>query len=125
MTLKKFSKEQLRALHRNKTRKYMKDKCSLCGSKENLEAHHIKPFSELSLKEKLNYDFENMVETYCRVCHLEKIHNRPKIREEKIIYRKGGLRWWYWKEGKIVKITKPSWMNKKDYDSIYKRVKRK
>lgn len=78
-----------------------KDKCELCGSKENLEVHHIKPFAEIleeSLKD-LNIDkrdttkytqkelymitdyilgkhFRYKMITVCKNCHKNIIHKK-------------------------------------------------
>lgn len=46
-------------------------KCMVCGSKENLQAHHIKPFSTHPLE---RYDERNGL-TLCETCH-KKLHRR-------------------------------------------------
>ena len=75
--------------------------CKLCGSHDNLQVHHIIPFKyiiknicdknpqlncinninelyQISIKdEKLN-DINNLI-TYCKDCHLYKIHKYNKI----------------------------------------------
>lgn len=41
--------------------------CQNCGTKKNLQAHHIKPWA---LYEELRYDLKNGI-TLCRSCHLK------------------------------------------------------
>ena len=45
-------------------------KCQECGSKKNLEAHHIIPWAECTYEQK--YDLNNGI-TLCRSCH-DKVH---------------------------------------------------
>lgn len=75
-------------------------KCQMCGNKSNLQVHHIKHFkdifeeillehNDLNLKDDENElyniiikdgrfnDLDNLV-TYCRECHLYKVHNYKK-----------------------------------------------
>lgn len=47
------------------------NECEVCGSKGNLEVHHIKPFKTNPLEA---YDIDNLV-VYCHSCHMEKGHS--------------------------------------------------
>ena len=47
--------------------------CQHCGSKKNLQAHHIIPWSETRNEQNLRYSVANGI-TLCRTCHL-KAHN--------------------------------------------------
>ena len=78
--------------------------CQLCGSKENLQVHHKKHFTDIlhrvlnehseldpvkdqnelydiALKDSEFNDLDNLI-TYCKECHLFKVH-RYKYKEEK------------------------------------------
>ena len=87
----------------NQTKKVLKRDgyhCQMCGSKHKLHVHHIKPFKEICqeiINENKNLDIENDKEelyniiindqrmndmsnliTYCKDCHLFKIHGYKK-----------------------------------------------
>lgn len=53
-------------------------RCAICGSTENLEAHHIKPFKD---NEALRYDVNNG-QTLCKSCH-RGLHNNIFIKKYK------------------------------------------
>lgn len=78
-------------------------KCTLCGGKKKLQVHHIKPFKEIfneillehpdldvlkdkeelyniMVKDERMNNLDNLV-TYCRECHLFKIHGYKKNKE--------------------------------------------
>lgn len=58
-----------------------KFRCTKCGSKENLEAHHIK---EQSKYPELRFDIENG-QTLCHECHKETDNYGPKANEKKAV----------------------------------------
>ena len=47
------------------------NQCEICGSDENLEIHHIKPFKTDPLEA---YDLDNLV-VLCHQCHKDKGHS--------------------------------------------------
>jgi len=60
---------------------YVRDKhiCQKCGAKENLNAHHIKHYSEY---QELRFDIDNGI-TLCEVCHAKEHKKKPPQRKIK------------------------------------------
>jgi len=52
--------------------------CQICGSRENLEAHHIIPVSN---SERYRFDYANGI-ALCKDCHYL-VHNKEKVPEKK------------------------------------------
>lgn len=66
------------SLYKNKSRRFLKEKCEICGRKDNLTIHHIKPIScnngilkEVRTLDELNFRVLNPenLQTLCRRCH--------------------------------------------------------
>ena len=80
--LKKYTKsgrqrKNWKTYYRQKCRRYLKKKCELCGSKENLTIHHKIPLSR-----GIDTSKENC-QTLCEDCHKD-VHGSIKKKFKKI-----------------------------------------
>ena len=84
-------------------RKYLKDKCEVCGSTFILQAHH---FYYRSSYAHCRFLKDNHI-TLCRRCHFLLHHQDPKKIEEQII-QKRGQKWLKTLQKMAYKRPKPS-----------------